>query len=94
MTKNKKSTKKHAAKKAPAKRVRQSTRYQIAGELSDTKSPQQLLIRDAMKKLGPSTAAEIADQVKGKLNTKQEPQRVVAFYLAAWKKLGVVKAVA
>ena len=48
-------------------------------------------IRDAMKKLGPATAAEIADQIKDKLKTKQEPQRVVAFYLAAWKKLDLVK---
>ena len=94
MTKSKKSTKKHAAKKAPVKRVRQSARYQIAAELSDTTSPQQLLIRDAMKKLGPATAAEIAGQVKDKLKTKQEPQRVVSFYLAAWKRRGIVKTVA
>jgi hypothetical protein len=33
-------------------------------------------------------------QVKGMLKTKQDPQRVISFYLAAWKKLGVVKAVA
>lgn len=93
MTKNK-TTKKHAVKKAPVKRVRQSARYQLAGELSDTTSSQQLLIRDTMKKLGPATAAEIATQVKGKLETKQEPQRVVTFYLTAWKKTGLVKAVA
>jgi hypothetical protein len=93
MTK-KKTTKKRAAKQAPVKRVRQSAKYQLAGELSDTKSPQQLLIRDAMKKLGPATAAEIAGQIKDKLKTKQTPERVVAFYLTAWKKLGVVKAVA
>jgi hypothetical protein len=93
MTK-KKTTKKHKAKKVAVKRVRQSARYQLAGELSDTKSPQQLLIRDAMKKLGPATGAEIAGQVKGKLTTKQDPQRVVGFYLSTWKKLGVVKTVA
>ncbi|HTA23017.1 MAG TPA: hypothetical protein VK763_05750 [Terriglobales bacterium] len=86
--------KKTSKKKAPAKRVRQSAKYQLAGELSDTKSPQQLLIRDAMKKLGPATAAEIAGQVKGKLTTKQTPERVVSFYLAAWKKIGTVKSVA
>jgi F0F1-type ATP synthase membrane subunit b/b' len=40
------------------------------------------------------TAAEIAEQVKDKLTTKQTPERVVAFYLTAWKKAGVVKAVA
>jgi hypothetical protein len=47
-----------------------------------------------MQKIGPATAAEIADQVKDRLKTKQEPQRVVSFYLTAWKKLGIVKAVA
>jgi hypothetical protein len=52
------------------------------------------LVRDALKKIGPATAAEIAGQVKDKLKTKQAPQRVVSFYLAAWKKLGIVKAVA
>jgi hypothetical protein len=93
MTK-KKTTKKRAVKKALAKRVRQSVKYQLAGEPTDTKSPQQLLIRDAMKKLGPATAVEIASHVKGKLKTKQEPQRVVSFYLASWKKSGAVKAVA
>jgi|HubBroStandDraft_2_1064218.scaffolds.fasta_scaffold318602_1 hypothetical protein len=92
MTK-KKTTKKHTAEKAVAKKVRQSAKYQLAGELSETKSPQQLLIRDVLKKLGPSTAAAIANQVKEKLKTKQEPQRVVSFYLTAWKKSGVVKAV-
>ena len=93
MTK-KNTTKKRAVKKAPVKRGRQSARYQLTGELSDIKSAQQLLIRDAMKKLGPSTAAAIADQIKDKLKTKQTPERVVAFYLTAWKKLGLVKTVA
>jgi hypothetical protein len=93
MTK-KKTTKKHTAKKGAAKPVRQSARYQLTGELSDTTSSQQLLIRDVMKKLGPATAAEIAGQVKERLKTKQEPQRVVSFYLTAWKKSGLVKAVA
>ena len=45
-----------------------------------------------MKRVRPATAAELADQVKEKLKTKQTPQRVVAFYLTAWKKVGVVKA--
>jgi hypothetical protein len=94
MTK-KKTTKKRTSKKASVKRVHQSAKYQLAGELSDKiQSPQQLLIQATMKKLGPATAAEIAGQVKSKLETKQEPQRVVAFYLAAWKKLGTVKTVA
>jgi hypothetical protein len=90
MTK-KKTTKKRKAK-AAVTRERQTAKYQLTGDLSDKiKSPQQLLIRDAMQKLGPATAAEIADQIKDKLKTKQGPQRVVAFYLTAWKKVGVVK---
>jgi hypothetical protein len=94
MTK-KKTTKKRTARKPAVKQVRQPTRYQLAGKLSDNiKSPQQLLIRDAMQKLGAATAADIAEQVTNKLQTKQTPQRVVAFYLAAWKKVGIVKAVA
>jgi hypothetical protein len=93
MTK-KKTTKKRTAKKVAVKRVRQTSRYQLTGELADTKSPQQLLIRDALKKLGPATATEITAQVSDKLKTKQTPERVVAFYLTAWKKSGVVKAVA
>jgi hypothetical protein len=65
MTK-KKTTKKRAGKKATAKRNRQTAKYQLAGELSDkVQSPQQLLIRDAMQKLGPATAAEIAEQIEG-----------------------------
>jgi hypothetical protein len=94
MTK-KKTTKKRAAKKAAVTRERQTAKFQLTGELSDKiKSPQQLLIRDAMQKLGPATADEIAGQIKEKLKTKQEPQRVVTFYLAAWKKVGVVKVAA
>jgi len=91
MTKSKKAAKKRVAKKVS--RERKTAHYQLAGELPDkTKSPQQLLIRDAMQKLGPATAAEIAGQVKDKLETKQTPERVVAFYLGVWKKAGVVKA--
>jgi hypothetical protein len=93
MTK-KKTTKKRKAK-AAVTRERQTAKYQLTGDLSDKiKSPQQLLIRDAMKKLGPATVAEIAEQIKDKLETKQTPQRVVTFYLTAWKKLDLVKTVA
>jgi hypothetical protein len=64
MTK-KKTTKKRAAKKTTAKREHQTTKYQLTGDLPDkVQSPQQLLIRDAMQKLGPATAAEIADQIR------------------------------
>jgi hypothetical protein len=94
MPKSKKSAKKKTAPRKP-RPEKQPVSYQLADELPETiKSPQQLLIRDAMKKLGPATATEIADQIKDQLKTKQEPQRVVSFYLAAWKKRGFVKMVA
>jgi hypothetical protein len=93
MPKSKKSARKKTASKQQ-KPGKQPVSYQLA-ELPETiKSPQQLLIRDAMKELGTANAAQIAEQIKGKLKTKQEPQRVVSFYLAAWKKRGYVKAVA
>jgi len=74
MTK-KKTTTKYVANRATGKQERQTAKYQLRGELSDKiKSPQQLLIRDAMQKLGPATAAEIVGQVKDKLKTTQKPQ--------------------
>jgi hypothetical protein len=92
MPKSKKSTKKAAPKKVKPKK--QAVSYELADDFPENiKSPQQLLIRDAMKKLGLATAAGIADQIKDKLKTKQPAQRVVSFYLAAWKKRGLVKAV-
>ena len=94
MPKSKKSARKKAAPKRQ-KPEKQNVSYELADELPETiKSQQQLLIRDAMKKLGPATAAVIAEEIKDKLKTKQEPQRVVSFYLAAWKKRGYVRAVA
>jgi hypothetical protein len=94
MPKSKKSAKKKTVTRKP-KPDKQAVSYQLADELPETvKSPQQLLIRDAIKELGTANVAQIAEQIKGKLKTKQEPQRVVSFYLASWKKRGYVKAVA
>ena len=93
MPKNRKSAKKKTPRRP--KGEKQLASYQLADELPETiKSPQQLLIRDAMKELGTANAAQIVEQIKGKLKTKQEPQRVVNYYLADWKKRGYVKAVA
>ena len=93
MPRNKKSSKKVARKKQT--RTKQAVSYQLADELPETiKSSQQLLIRDTMRELGTANAAQIAEKIKDKLKTKQVPQRVVNFYLAAWKKRGYVKAVA
>jgi len=94
MPKSKKSARKKTAPRKP-RPEKQPVTYQLADELPETiKSSQQLLIRDAMKELGTANAAQIVEQIKGKLKTKQEPQRVVNYYLADWKKRGYVKAVA
>ena len=90
-------SKKSAKKKTPRrpKGEQQLANYQLADELPETvTSGQQILIRDTLRELGTANAAQIAEQIKGKLKTKQEPQRVVSYYLADWKKRGYVKAVA
>lgn len=39
------------------------------------------------------TTAAIADKIKADLQTRQDPERVVAFYMSVWKKKGWVRAV-
>jgi len=93
MPKKRKSPKNSAHKRQ--KLTKQAVIYQLADELPETiTSGQQMLIRDALRELGTANAAQIAEQIKGKLKTKQEPQRVVSYYLADWKKRGYVRAVA
>jgi hypothetical protein len=90
-------SKKSAKKKTPRrpKGEKQLANYQLADELPETiTGAQQILIRDVLRDLGTVNAAQIAEQIKGKLKTKQEPERVVSFYLSEWKKKGFVKAVA
>lgn len=53
---------------------------------------QKQLIVDAMQKLGPATAAVIADSVKGQLQTRQPAERVVAFYMNDFGHKGLLSA--
>src|SRR5579871_4890266 len=50
--------------------------------------PQKSVIFPLLKT--PKTAAQIASAVEGKLETKQDTLRVVSFYLAQFKKDGIV----
>ena len=52
----------------------------------------QLIIRSLSDK-HPQTAQQIADDIKSRLTTRQDPLRVVSFYLSTWKKSGLVKVV-
>ena len=52
---------------------------------------QQKLIIDAMTAAKrPLSTPQIAEEIAGSLQTRQDPQRVVAFYMSVWKKKGMV----
>ena len=51
---------------------------------------QQALIIEHMKANPGSSIEQIADGIKPKLETRQDPTRVVAFYMTTWKKKGWV----
>ena len=51
---------------------------------------QQALIIEDLKTNPNSTTKQIADRIKGKLETRQDPERVVGFYMSTWKKKGLV----
>lgn len=68
-------------------------RYRLdESKLTDKKlGPQPLLIVRAMMDAGRAlTVKEIADMIKSRLVTRQEPERVVNFYMSTWKKKGLV----
>jgi hypothetical protein len=54
---------------------------------------QQGLIMGVLRATGasPLTVGQIADQIKDRLETRQEPERVVAFYMSVYKKKGLVQ---
>lgn len=54
-----------------------------------TKGQQALIAADLVANPG-STIEQIADRIKANLTTRQEPSRVVAFYMSTWKKKGLV----
>lgn len=51
---------------------------------------QPALIVEAMGQLGPATVKQISDAIKDRLVTRQDPERVVTFYMTTWKKKGLV----
>jgi hypothetical protein len=53
------------------------------------KGQAQLVVKSLLDK-HPQTAAEIAEDIAPKLQTRQDPIRVVAFYLSTWKKSGLI----
>jgi hypothetical protein len=53
---------------------------------------QAALILDSLRKNHPQTVKSVAGDIKAKLQTRQDPERVVAFYMSTWKKKGIVTA--
>lgn len=51
---------------------------------------QQALISEDLRNNPGSTIEQIADRIKANLTTRQDPVRVVAFYMSTWKKKGLV----
>jgi hypothetical protein len=66
--------------------------YQIV----EAKVPQKLgpqpslIVRTMLDANGGMTVKQIADRIKHKLVTRQDPERVVNFYMSVWKKKGIV----
>ncbi len=54
-----------------------------------TKGQQALIAQDLVANPG-STIEQIAERIKANLTTRQEPSRVVAYYMSTWKKKGLV----
>lgn len=52
----------------------------------------ELIVRTMLDK-HPITAKQITDAIKARLTTRQDPLRVVSFYLSTWKKSGLVRVV-
>lgn len=55
----------------------------------DSFGPQERAVYDALKKLGPVTASQLGEKLK--LETRQEPKLVAAFYLPRLRKAGFVR---
>lgn len=54
---------------------------------------QAALIITSLLNKHPQAAQDIADDIKAKLQTRQDPLRVVSYYLSVWKKSGIVNVV-
>jgi hypothetical protein len=82
----------------PVAQKRTGFRYEATGKLNkqliDGMGAQPKVIASALLQAKrPVTNAELTEQVSGKLTTRQEPKRVVSFYLVQWRNLGFVKRV-
>jgi hypothetical protein len=72
--------------------VAKAKRYELnETELGEQKfkGQAQLIVKSLLDR-HPQTAQEIADDIASRLTTRQDPIRVVAFYLSTWKKSGLI----
>jgi repressor of nif and glnA expression len=66
--------------------------YTLTGEAAKQKfGVQAALITSAMSETEPLTTSQITAKIKDRLITRQDPERVVAFYMTTWKKKGIVQ---
>jgi hypothetical protein len=86
-----KKSKKNGSKKEKAGVGARGRMYEISEREPKELGPQAKIVYDAVKKVGPAQPAVIAKEAEGKLTTRQGAERVVAFYLASFKKSGYVR---
>jgi hypothetical protein len=89
----KKASKKAAAKKSATKGTRGNT-YQSTADgrkKFEAMTGQGKIVADGLIKNEPITSSDLADKVGKSFETKQDPKRVVGFYLSQWKADGLVK---
>ena len=75
--------------KEPVQRVTQ--RYvRTNKEVKEMKGQGRIILEALEKSDKPLNVSELTEQVKGKFETRQDPERVVGFYLSKWKREGIV----
>lgn len=94
----KKNSKKSTKKNTTVRKPRQGNTYELTAKgtaqlINEEIGAQPALVAGALKNMGGATAAEIADKIDKKLETRQPVMRVVGFYLTTWKKDGLVRVV-
>lgn len=98
MATKKSNSKKSSKKNATVRKPRQGNTYELTAKgtaelINEEVGAQPALVAGALKTAGKATAAEIADKIDKKLETRQPVMRVVGFYLTTWKKAGLVRVV-
>jgi hypothetical protein len=88
----------NSKKNSTARKPRQGNTYELTAKgtaqlIDEEIGAQPALVAGALKSAGKATAAEIADKIDKKLETRQPVMRVVGFYLTTWKKDGLVRIV-